>query len=175
MKKFVFVCLMTFSFANARDVVLGSWFSDGHEAIVVQSMGISGNPNILYTSLVFEYSPQTNCEEGSVSVISSKDKKLGKFISNDFKDANKSSGNKMNFYIDGKELIYTADRTVRVIYDNGAQFGTKAPKNLIGTLIASRGQFEAKIGNATLISFSKMRNIEEAFESAKKYCLKFKK
>jgi hypothetical protein len=175
MKILVVTLLMLFSVANARDIVIGNWFSDGPEAIVVQTMGVVGNPKILYTSLVFEYSPQTNCEEGTISVISSKDKKLGKLVSKDFKDASQSSGNKMNFYIDGKELIYSADKTIRVIYDNGAQFGTKAPRNFTANLLSSHGQFEAKIGNTTLINFSKMENFIDAFDTAKKNCLKLKK
>lgn len=98
--------------------------------MVVQLMEIKGNPNNIYTTLVFEYSPQINCKEGILSVILSKDKKLGEFISNDFKEAKKNSGNKMNFFIDGKELSYTAERTIRVIYDNGVQFGTRVPETL---------------------------------------------
>lgn len=81
----------------------------------------------------------------------------------------------MNFFIDGKELSYTAERTIRVIYDNGVQFGTRVPETLTSMLINSRGQFEAKIGNETLISFSNMSNIKDAFGSAQKYCLRFKK
>jgi hypothetical protein len=166
-----FFILSIFNFANAREIVIGEWYSDGREAIAFQKMEI--NSNVLYTYLIFEYSPQMNCERGFVSVISTKDKKLGKIINNDFNDANKSSGNKLNFYIDGKELIYTADRTLRVIYDNGVQFGTKAPNNFVNILTSSRGQFEARIGNQILISFKKMTDVAEAFENAKKYCLKF--
>jgi hypothetical protein len=99
-----------------------------------------------------------------------KSKRLGAKKSHDFKTAGKE-GNKLNFLVDEILYPYSPEKTLRVIYDNGVEFGTIAPNSLIEKLITSGKSIEVRIGSEPLFWVGKTTGINMALNSAKTACL----
>jgi hypothetical protein len=169
MKKYIFLLfLISTSYANDRTSV--KWVQDGMN-IRTESFIYYGNSNKpMYSALNIEFSIHSKCKEAFVSVISMKDKKLGKKKSHDFVSATEKN-NRLNFYINNKEFIYSAEKTIRVIYDNGVEFGTLPSLNLITALTESEGPIEVKIGDAILTRIENSKGNSKFLQDAKNFCL----
>ncbi len=133
-------------------------------------MNVVGTQHQVFATLNIEYSTHLKCNDAFVSVITAKDKKLGVRKSHDFVKAT-DKRNRLNFFFNGKEFPYSSEKTIRVVYDNGVEFGTLPSFDLIKKFISSDGPIDVRIGDTTLISLQKTEGLPVAFESAKKFCL----
>ena len=124
-----------------------------------------------FNTLNIEFNLHSKCKDAFISVFVVKDKKLGKHKSHDFINA-KNMNNKLNFFFDGQEFIYLAEKTSRSIYENGVEFGTLPSFNLIEKIIQNKGVIDVHIGNISIIKLEKSNGLEPAIESAKRFCLK---
>jgi hypothetical protein len=127
------------------------------------------NRQNLNAILNIEFRIQEKCKDAFISVLLFKDKKLSTKKSHDFKKADRE--NRLNFFVNGNEFIYTSEKTIRVIYENGVEFGTIPSFNLIEELARTKGEIDVKMGGATLIKFEKTVGLVQALSSAKKFCI----
>jgi hypothetical protein len=147
-----------------------TWTHDGLSARVHKTM-ILDNQYKSFNTLNIEFNLHSKCKDAFISVFIVKDKKLGKHKSYDFKNA-KDRNNRLNFFFDGQEFIYSAEKTSRSIYENGVEFGTLPPFNLIEKIIQNKGIIDVHIGNMSLMKLEKANGLQPAIESAKSFCLK---
>lgn len=147
-----------------------TWTHNGLNARVHKEMIIDKKYKT-FNTLNIEFSLRSKCEDAFISVIAAKDKKLGKHKSHDFKNAN-DRNNRLNFFFDGQEFIYSTEKTSRSIYENGVEFGTLPPFNLIEKIIQNKGIIDVHIGDMLLMKLEKANGLQPAIESAKSFCLK---
>ena len=167
MKKFL-VLLFFVNLVHANELSEYSWTHDGLNARVKKVMTYKNRQNV-YAILNIEFRVQEKCKDAFISVMLLKDKNLGSKKSHDFKKAD--GENRLNFFINGKEFLYTSEKTIRVIYENGVEFGTIPSFNLIEELSRNKGEIDLKMGDATLIKFEKTVGLVQALSSAKKFCI----
>jgi hypothetical protein len=167
MKKFL-VLLFIVNLAHANELSEYSWTQDGLNARLNKVMTYTNRQN-MNAILNIEFRVQEKCKDAFISVLLVKDKKLSAKKSHDFKKAD--GDNRLNFFINGKEFLYTSEKTIRVIYENGVEFGTIPSFNLIEELSRNKGEIDVKMGGATLVRFEKTVGLVQALSSAKKFCI----
>jgi hypothetical protein len=168
MRYFILVFLTVSCYANELNTY--NWEHDGVNARVSQFLKFENTPQKMYAMLNIEFSAHKRCADTLVSVITTKGRKLGVKKTHDFKSAD-NNDNKLRFYIGGKEFDYNAEKTIRVIYDNGVELGTLSPKGLTDALRDNQGQLEVKIGEETLVKFDKTVGMLQVLNKAKNTCL----
>jgi len=165
--KNLLLLLFFVNLAHANELNDYVWKQDGLNARVSRVMAFKNRQDV-GAILNIEFRVQEKCKDAFVSILFLKDKKLGVKKSYDFKKAD--GENRLIFFINGKEFPYTSDKTIRVIYDNGVEFGTLPSFNLIEELARNNGLIDVKMGDATLIKFKKTVGLAQALTSAKKFC-----
>jgi len=167
MKLFNLIPILIFSFAcNAHSE---TWTHDGPNARVHKEMVID-NKYKTYNTLNIEFNYRSKCRDAFISIIVSKDKKLGKHKSHDFKNAGDKK-NRLNFYFNKEEFIYSAEKTIRSVYENGVEFGTLPSFNLIEKITQHQGVIDVYIGDTPLIRLENADGLRVSMESAKRFCL----
>jgi hypothetical protein len=146
------------------------WESSGMTAQLRTIPDFENSGKLLYSTLIIEYSLQTKCSDAFISVLAMSSKKLGGRKSYDFKSS-ETENNKLNFLIDEVLFNYSPEKTMRVIYENGVEFGTIAPNSLVEKVLRSGKSIEVRIGNAKIFWTGKTTGINAALNSAKSICL----
>ena len=164
-----FLILLNLFFASVASSQV--WNQDGLNARVHQTMDLVGSQQKIFATLNIEYNLHSKCNDAFISVFTVKDKKLGTKKSHDFVKAD-DRNNRLNFFFDGKEFSYSAEKTIRVIYENGAEFGTLPSFDLIEKILANKGSMDVRIGNTSLITLTATQGLSLALDSAKQVCLK---
>ena len=157
---------MTSLFLNAHGQ---TWSQDGLNARISTVMTIVKRRKT-FNTLNIEFSLHSKCKDAFISVIAVKDKKLGKHKTHDFKNT-KDRSNKLNFFFNGQEFIYSTEKTIRSTYENGIEFGTLPSFNLIEKIIQNQGILDVYIGDTPLIKLEKTNDPQPAVAAAKKFCL----
>lgn len=183
--KLIITIAMVFPFlchANPNEIVY-KWQSLERLVIISQHLMSKKNDSKgLAHSFVLEYFPNMDCR-ATASIMSvakttpHSDKtfpKLGKFKSKDMIESNKK-GNQLSFFVDGKEIKYRKEKIMRVIYENGVEFGTIAPPELITALDKSNGNLEVFLGEMNLIKITNSEGFSESNKKTFDYCLSNKK
>jgi len=175
---FIWVVLTTTCHANQNEI-LYNWQSLDKLVIISQHLMFkSSDSKGLANSFVLEYFPNMNCR-ATASILSvakttpHSDKtipKLGKFKSKDMIESNKK-GNQLSFFVDGKEIKYRKEKIMKVIYENGVEFGTIAPPELITALDKSNGNLEVFLGEMSLIRITNSVGFSENNKKTYDYCL----
>ena len=155
------------------------------EKLVILSQVLMSKPSdskSLANSFVLEYFPNRDCHATAsiMSVVKTtphSDKTvpaLSKYKSKDVIEVNKK-GNQLSFFVDGKEIKYRQEKIMRVIYENGVEFGTIAPQELITALEnSSKGGLEVHLGNMKLLNLKNSIGFSEVNKNAYNVCIKNK-
>jgi hypothetical protein len=165
--------------ADQNEVVY-KWQSLGKLAMLSQHLMFKiSDSKALANSFILEYYPNRGCDAGAsiISVVKTtphSDKnppKLGKYKSHDVAEATKK-GNQLNFFVDGKEIKYRQEKITRAIYENGVEFGTNAPQELIKALEnSSKGDLKVNLGGMELLTVKNSVGFSEANKNAYNACL----
>ena len=168
--------------ANPSEIVY-KWQSLERKLILSQNlMSKTSDSKNLAVSFIIEYYPNMDCR-ATASILSiakttpHSDKTaptLGKFKSKDMIKSNKK-GNQLSFLVNGKEIYYRKEKIMRVIYENGVEFGVIAPSELITELDKSNGNLEVFLGELDLIKITKSEGFSEGNKKTYNYCLSNKK
>ena len=81
-------------------------------------------------------------------------------------------GSQLSFIVDGKEFSYRKEKIMRVIYENGFEFGTIAPHELITALDKINGNLEVFHGEMKIIKITNSKGFSEYNKKAYDYCLR---
>ena len=171
MKNILVIFMMFFQFNSyGAESTVAYWKNQELTATVGQTW-IKQGEVAMYLHLIIEYSTGSKCNDAFVSVLTSKDPKMGKFISKDTKSSS-GKGNVLNFIIKNQKFEYESNQTLRARYDNGVEFATMPSQNLIKTIKDNDGEIEVRLGETPLVIFSKTYGAPEAFNLAKENCIK---
>jgi len=184
--KSIITVAMLFPFlchADPNEIVY-KWQSLEKLVILTQHlMSKTSDSKGLVHSFILEYFPNKNCR-ATASIMSvakttpHSDKTvptLSKYKSKDVIEANKK-GNQLSFFVDGKEIKYRQEKIMRVIYENGVEFGTIAPQELITALEnSSKGGLEVNLGDLNLLTVKNSVGFSEINKNAYSDCIKNKK
>jgi len=138
------------------------------------SQSVTIDDKYLVQTFFLDYLDNRECKESASILSVANSKKLGNYKSKDVSSSNKD-GNKLRFMVDGKEVKYSQEKIIRVIYDNGVEFGTIAPPELATTLSGSKGNLEVFLGDMKMIKIINSIGFTEKNKIAYEYCLKNKK
>ena len=155
---------------HSADLDLLKWRIEGAAAMITTKMGIPGNEKFLISTLVIDPRLQSECRESFISILSMKEPKLGELKNRDFSDAKKRGG-KINIFINGAEYQYESAKTLRVIYENGVEFGTIVPIDLIERIKNNQGRLELRLADTPIFILSSSPESSEVISQAQRNCL----
>ena len=165
----LFLLLMACN-VHAVEPDLLKWRIEGAAAMITRKMGIPGSEKFLISTLAIDPRLQSECRESFISILSMKGPKLGEFKSKDFSDA-KKPGSKINILINGAEYQYESAKTLRVIYENGVEFGTIVPIDLIERIKKNQGRLELRLADTPIFILSNSPESSEVISQAQRNCL----